>query len=248
MSTTNREPSATRGGPGGNDAIDRVLPADPSGLLPQVETIVRRMTARLDNIRQAHDLDWRTLLASHREVAELDELGVAPTLGEFWATTASPATDLLVRESCAAIDDELIEFRRALQRFGQITLAASRDTGYDPAIYEVGLATAVEQVSRCSIDRDALDRLGTRWQAKLRRAARNAALPRTLFLPVKKSDVLVGQLEMQLLDQAPWAHDDRLLSAFELAHADVHAHLREGVRRMSMVVPRRSSRKPLAPI
>ncbi len=239
---------ATRGGPGGNDAIDRVQPADPTGLLSEVDTIVRRMTARLDNIRQAHDLDWRTLLASHREVADLAELGVAPTLGEFWATTASPATDVLVREACAAIDDELIEFRRVLQRFGQAVAAASRQTGYDPTPYEATRATAMARLSNCSIDRGALDRLGTRWQTRLRRAARTAVLPRTLFLSVRKSDAVVDQREMELLDQAPWAHDDRLLSAFELAHADVQAHLREGVRRTSVVVPRRSGRKPLAAI
>ena len=248
MSTTNREPIATRGGPGGNDAIDRVEPADPTGLLSQVDTIMCRMTARLDNIRRAHDLDWRTLLASHREVAELDELGVAPTLGEFWATTASPATEILVREACAAIDEELLEFRRVLRRFGQATLAASRDAGYEPAPYETVLATAVERLSICGIDRSALDNLGARWQTKLRRAARKASLPRSLFLSVKKADALVDQLEMELLDRGPWAHDDRLLSAFELAHADIHAHLRDGLRRTSVVVPRRATRKPLAPI
>ncbi|MDA3040818.1 MAG: hypothetical protein O3C27_15060 [Actinomycetota bacterium] len=210
------------------------------------------MTARLDNVRRAHGLDRRTLLASHREVAELEELGLAPTLGEFWATTANPATEPLVRAACAVIDEELIELRRVLQRFGQVTLAASRDADYEPAAYRVELGAALERLSNCGIDRSSLDRLGARWQTKLRRAARAASLPRSVFLSVRRADDLIGQLEMELLDRAPRAHDDRLLSAFELAHADIHAHLRDGhrdgLRKTSVVVPRRAARKPLAAI
>ncbi len=238
MSTFNRETTFSRGGPATEDITGRE-----TGLFQATSLIERRLRARLDNIRRVHDLDWRALLVSHREVLGLHQLGVAPSALEFWSGTATPATEALIGEACLAIDEELVEFHRIARRFARGAVAASRLPGYDPTPFDEELTRSVELLAGCNIDRAPLDRLGTRWQAKLRRTAQRTILPKLLLVPLRTADALVARHEMALLEQAPWAHDDRLLSAFELAHADIRSHLRERLRRTSVVVPRRSGRK-----
>ncbi len=234
MGTTNRETSSSPGGRG----IEY--------LLRETSDIEQRLRSRLDNVRRDHDLDWRTLAASHREVADLSRMKVAPSPAEFWVHTAGPATSPLVEKACQVIDEEVEEFRRVVYRFGQAVADESRDPGYTPDASDHAFARAVQCLAGGGLDRTPLDRLGSRWQAKLRRSARAAAMPRSLLMPVRRADELVARIEMELLDQAPWAQDDRLLSAFELAHADVRSHLRERLRRTSVIVPRRSTGKLVA--
>lgn len=246
MSTTNRDETSTRGGPGTEDAFGTGDRTESSGLFERTSLIEHRLKARLDNIRRAHDLDWRTLLDSHREIAALHRMGVAPSPSEFWTSSASPATSELVDKACAAVDDEIVAFRRLVHQFSRAADAASRMAGYDPTPFDRAFTTSVELLAGCALDRGPLDRLGARWQARLHRSAHLASLPQTLLIPVKRADQVVARIEMGLLDQAPWAQDDRLLTAFELAHADIRSHLRDRLRRTSVVVPRRSSSKLIA--
>ncbi len=45
-------------------------------------------------------------------------------------------------------------------------------------------------------------------------------------------ELAVAAAEMALLSQAPWSHDDRLLSAFELAHGRLRDHGLDVERRL----------------
>ena len=70
---------------------------------------------------------------------------------------------------------------------------------------------------------------------------------RLLICTPSEGQRLLAQSELELFDQAPWTHDDRLLSAFELANADVRAYLRDRLSELSVIVPRQSVRELLTP-
>ena len=226
LSSRNRErigsgASSTPGNP-----ADATSPREVGRRLLDRTTIVkRRLDDRLDNIRRRHELDWRNLLSAHRDVAALAQAGIAPTPAEYWEVTAAPATIPLVTASRLAIDNELTYYREALERFEHSVSLATRTVDFDPARYDDALAASRELVAGIAMDRAPLDRLGSRWQARLHRHAQLASLPASLFLSVRRGSALVAVKELELLDRAPWAYDDRLLWAFEVAHSEIKAHL-----------------------
>lgn len=240
MSTTDRERIEDQrftASPHGPDAL--VLARDiPQRLLDRTAVIQRRLVERLDNVRRAHDLDWRTLLSAHREVAELARRGTAPSPSEYWAITASPATIPLMTAARLAIDAEIESYQDALGRFAQSVARAARVEGYDPAPYDAALGASAELIGVCSLDRTELDRIGARWQTRLRRRAQWSNLRASLFVSVHRADAMTLIRELELLDEAPWAHDDRLLWAFEVAHSEVRTHLLNRLEQVSVVVPR----------
>lgn len=216
-------------------------------LMDRTAAIERRLGARLEQSRQTHDLDVRALLASHQELAQQAETGSAPSPAEFWATTANPRAQALVEACRVVIDDEIAQFAEAAARFQRSVAIAAESSGYKDQPYIETLDACVDRLSECALDPGPINRLGDRWQRRLRRTATRKHLGRMLLSSPQKFDQLIGQSELALLDAAPWAHSDRLLSAHELAHADVRIHLRDRLSEISVIVPTRSSGVLLTP-
>ncbi len=176
----------------------------------------------------------------------LGQRELAPSASEFWTATASPATAPLVEQACAAIDAGLAEYGLALKKFeDSLRHAFRRPLNVDDVeramlieALDAASEEARERMERCYPDRSPLDKLGARWQGKLRRAARRSQLRTTLMSTVAQAEMAAQVAEMKLLDEPPWLHGDRLLTAFELAHADIRTHLLDGLDRISVVVPR----------
>lgn len=229
-----------------------------SRLMSRTAVIETRLGQRLEAVRGAFDLAPRALLSSHRQVHELNRLGVAPSPIDYWSVTANPVGQALVHAATPVIEEELEHFEGALNRFNLSVAVASKSRSAEPSSaagpsQTTGLSTSLQarstrdeccaRIMACALDAEPLNRLGRRWQGRLRRAAIRSALPQLLLASARDAEKLIAVAEVELLDQAPWAHDDRLLSAFELAHADVRVLLRDRLAEISVVVPSRTRRK-----
>ncbi|MEL7155102.1 MAG: hypothetical protein AAFN30_00730 [Actinomycetota bacterium] len=207
---------------------------------PTVDYIVDRLRCRLRLLVRTHGLARRELVRVQQGIARLDRAGVAPSSHDFWAWTAQPRAQVLIDRAGEAIDDELailvadIGFGALIDRPGSddrpdpvrhrlrrrpptMALDHVPDPALDPRL-DLDLAGRVLPILPRSDD---LDQLGWWWQRRLRRAAMVRALPEVLAGTTADIGLTVSRTEMQLLDRAPWAHGDRLLSAFELAYAEI---------------------------
>lgn len=200
--------------PRGGDAGAR---RDPLGGRPDSLTGLRQA---LDQVRREHGLGRRELMAYQRAVHALRRAGQAPTPDEFWAATAQPRAQRLADAARAAIDAEL----EPLARSGALVSASD-------------VATALPSTQD-------IDGLGQWWQRRLRRAATLRALPDVAARLPDAAELTIAHHEMWLLDQPPWSHGDRLLSAFELAHAEIRRHGREQALRWWPVQPGRPMTAP----
>ena len=123
-----------------------------------------------------------------------------------------------------AIVDEGERLAEAIERF---LTATSRST-LEPWVSGAEGRAAIQQTGTAAVDRllgavppsDSIDDLGEWWQRRLHRRALLRAVPR--FLTSRASaEAIVGAVELDVLDASPWCYGDRLLSAFELAHAEI---------------------------
>jgi len=171
-----------------------------------------RLRKRLSEVNADHGLDRRQLLQTQRAVASLVRSGVVPPANEFWETTALPRAQQLVQRSRTVVDEELalLADQVDVQRFQ----------------WEVDIDLFLGSVP----GHDDIDELGRWWQRRLRRVATMRALPLVLARKPSETELAVSHMEMALLDQAPWSHGDRLLSAFEVARREIrhYAHRRLG--------------------
>lgn len=167
-----------------------------------------------------HGLGRRELMAYHRAVHALTRAGQAPGPDEFWATTAQPRARRLLDAARDAIDAELAPLARS------------------------GALVSVADVAAALPSTDEIDELGQWWQRRLRRAATLRALPDVAARRPGAAEITIAHHEMWLLDQPPWSHGDRLLSAFELAHAEIRRHGREQALRWWPVQPGRPMATP----
>ncbi|MEZ5408834.1 MAG: hypothetical protein R2761_12465 [Acidimicrobiales bacterium] len=174
----------------------------------------------LDRVCREHGLSRRELMAYQRAVHALQRVGQAPTPDEFWAATAQPRAQRLLDAARAAIDAELEPLARSGARVSAGDVAAALPSTAD------------------------IDELGQWWQRRLRRAATLRALPDVAARLPGAAELTIAHHEMGLLDQPPWSHGDRLLSAFELAHAEIRRHGREQARRWWPVQPGRPMATP----
>jgi len=199
----------------------------------RVESIATLLQRQIEAAASFHDLSKRQLLDSHRSVLKLSEGGLVPTPQEFWKQTAQPRAANLVEAVHTLLDAEADELTKALQQFATgIRLELRADQGsLDPAWTVDELhRVAQEGVSRLAATASALtaiDDLGQWWQTRLRRRAILSAWSKILVSPLDRFELLVSTAEMRLLEQPPWNLDDRLLSAFELAHSDIREHAAE---------------------
>ena len=153
---------------------------------------------QLQIVWASHGLSRGELMAAQRAIRRLDQLGQAPSADAYFATTARPRAQLLVREARAAIDVHLPCWA------GQVRRPAG------PASLTLAIPS-----------RAGIDELGRWWQRRLRRAAVVRALPRLVGQLPADLERTIAHYEMALLDRPPWSHGDRLLSAFEQAHGEI---------------------------
>lgn len=210
-------------------------------LTSRTAVIEARLAERLEAVRRVYDLGPRALLSSHRQVKALDRLGVAPSPVDYWSVSANPVGQMLVNAAAPVIEEELKCFEDAVSRYHRSV--ANGAGGWPTEAAQAVVDECCFRISSSQLDAEPLNRLGRRWQSQLRRAAMVSALPRILFSSARDADAHINAAEVELLDQAPWAHDDRLLSAYELAHADVRVLLRDRLARFSVIGPGQASRK-----
>ncbi len=199
----------------------------------RAQSIATLLAHRLESTISLHDLTRKRLWATHRNIADLRRQGRAPTLSDFWEQTAHRQARHFLTEAVNVIDAEREELTKALQHYA-ISIAeqdrGTADGGPEAAsaTVERNMATAmagIELVVGAATAISSINELGAWWQGRLRRAAIMATAGRLLFTPVGRFELEVSAAEMRLLDRPPWSHDDRMLSAFELAHSDLRDHL-----------------------
>ncbi|MEM9133688.1 MAG: hypothetical protein AAF962_15310 [Actinomycetota bacterium] len=209
---------------------------DPTGVASAtIGYIVDRLHNRLRLLLGTYGLSRREILRVQDGVARLARDGMAPTGNDFWAWTAQPRAQVLIDRATEAIEDELSLLIAELAFAAP--MVGSRPPGAPGrgSVGEVDLAGRVLPLLPRSTD---LDQLGWWWQRRLRRAALIRALPALLAGTTADIGLTISRVEMQLLDQAPWVHGDRLLSAFELAYAEIErlgtARVREAQDRLHL--------------
>jgi hypothetical protein len=199
----------------------------------RVSTSVERLDAHLEHIRQHHDLTWEQLLTSHREIKQmLRQQNNQPSIWLYWEEVAHPRSLPLFDAGMAAIDQELIQLRDAISRFRTTT---SRMETVDSAITTDSVRRVLDLAGQASIGEGELHAIGIRWQKRLRRAAVRQVAMRVVTSDTNNAESIVDQMELELLNSAPWAHMDRLLMAFELTHADIRGHLRDGLASLAVI-------------
>lgn len=209
----------------------------------RAQSIASLLDRRLKHTISAHDLSEKRLWAAHREMAEQHRRTAAPTPGDYWEKTAYPRAQRFLAEMVDVVAAEEEELTRAFQQFA-FSVAEQTRRGA-PAIddnpleqrrptggADIDLDTAIA-VARSGVDEfvaaaavgNRINEVGAWWQGKLRRKAIVVSMARLLVAPVGHYQIEVAAAEMRLLARPPWSLDDRLLSAFELAHSDLREHL-----------------------
>lgn len=209
----------------------------------RAQSIAALLAHRLETALLLHDLSEKRLWAAHRTVARLHRQGLAPTPTRYWEETAQPEARRLLHEAMQIFEAERDELKKALQQFA-ITVGEQRRAeamavdhvtsdryqpanGLDPAI-SVDLAVArngIDVFLAAASTGGRLNEVGAWWQGRLRRRAILATAGRLLITPLERCELAVSAAEMKLLSGPPWCHDDRLLSAYEVAHSDLRDHV-----------------------
>ena len=187
--------------------------------------LVRRFGRAVATAVRAHDLTRAELMAVQRGIQRLDRSGKAPTPNEFWETTAWPRAQVLLDTAIATVDVELRSIELVL-------LSPADQATVLPPTLGSDLVAALPPVRALTI--------GPWWQRRLRRAAVVRALPSVVVHLPGEAELLVAHHEMHLADRAPWVHGDRLLSAFELAHHELHRRASAEIGRLTRRVRTRS--------
>ncbi len=188
-----------------------------------------RLTSRLQHAVSLHDLTRRDVLVAHRDIRRLQRIGALPTPMEYWKRSALPKASLLIDSSMAAVAEEGKLLGDAIDRFldeaNHSTMQPWASSRSGRSAIQGAATSAIDQLLHAVPPTESIDRLGAWWQRRLRRAAILRALPRLLWSSVD-ADLVIGTVEMALLDNPPWSHGDRLLSAFELAHGEIRTRTR----------------------
>lgn len=196
--------------------------------------ISERLMGELDDVQDHHELDWRSLLSSQRYIAEHPDS--RPDLETFWSEQAEPRSRQLTTRCLHAIDAHLLLLWDAVSVFAEGVRPALALNGEPPSDEAMqSLRTDVERlirpVSAAAPERDSIDVLGLRWQERLRRQAIRRYV-RTGGETDASFSAAIDAQELKMMQQAPWAHADQLLSAFELAHAEIRRTTADRIDRM----------------
>lgn len=199
-------------------------------LADRTAAIGERLEAELSRAQNDLELDWRALLASQRDVAELAARGAAPLGNVYWIHQAAPRADDLRSACLDVIDAHLVLLWDALAVHWR-TVAPMLDDGAARQAERTRIARIIEPLRHLGLDRASLDHVGERWQERLRRQAIRRHL-RTGGATGAGFSEAIDANELQMLKLAPWAQADQLLSAFELVHADIRRIITEKVDRI----------------
>lgn len=209
----------------------------------RAQSIATLLGHRLEAALSAHDLSEKRLWAAHREVAELHRHGGAPSPAEYWDKTAHPLSQHFLSEMTEVLAAGEEELMRAFRKFAFAVAEQSRreaptvddnplDRPPPSGGADIDLTTAIaiaesgsEEFLAAAAIGNRINKVGAWWQGKLRRRAILATAGRLLITPLGRYDLEVSASEMRLLGEPPWSLDDRLLSAFELAHSDLRDHV-----------------------
>ncbi len=208
-------------------------------LRQRIDTSARRLRSRLRVIADAHDLRRADLKRTTRDLRTLHQDGCEPSPSEFWKTTAEPMAAMLVTTSIAAIDDEMAQVEDAIDRFSESVRIINRSSAAHITAAQVRQTLEVELgvLESCAASTDSINLLANRWSAQLRRAAWRRQAHVLLFRSAAEADAIIGQAQVTLVEECPWAHTDRLLSAFELGHADIRTHLIDRIADVGTLSP-----------
>ncbi len=237
-------------------AIDEEYRQAELRLAQHVGSESRRLSERLDEIRSAHDVSWRDLLTSQRQIRRTVGTAAELTPVEFWERVAHPRSSLLRDRAIAVIDEHGRSLADACDRFRRtaatlrpdtldvdsITVGHPLDAPSSAAIHQ-SVEQALAHFACTGLDQRPLDRLGRRWQRRLKLAALLKAGPAMATGEVEMAERVFGDAEIGLLNSLPWAHGDRILAAFELAHADVRHHLGEQLTLIAQGLPTGSTQR-----
>ncbi len=219
--------------------VAQPLPASriPDALAPsfdrfrhRAERIHGELSRGLDGVYSAHQLTYTELMATQRELRRLDTESRAPAPQAFWDTSAHPRAQILVTAATAVIDRGADELQDALGRLRQsvdlLEASAPAQTATTPGLTRHVVDDAADRIASAMPSREPLDRVGERWHRRLRRSAWLQTVPGRVWAPSTDLDDQIDRAELVVLETLPWAHGDRMLSAFELAHVDIRNHLR----------------------
>ncbi len=170
----------------------------------------------------AHDLTRAQLIGVEANVRRQSRAGVAVTADEFWIRTAQPQAAVLLT-ACRRVQDEAEgAVGDALRRHVRV-LATLEPNPEDADRWRETMVAAVQRLGPALVPPTTINSLGRWWQNRLRRRAMVSALPDSLLQPATRFPLLVTERELELSRRPPWSQGDRLLAAFELAHADLRA-------------------------
>lgn len=219
-------------GPAGQ--LQQDLPADFDAARRRLgraaRTTAERLEARLELAAANYGLDRPELMAAQQQLRRLRRSGLVPSPNDYWESTAVPRAELLVDNSVDAVLDEWASLDEAIERF---LTATSRST-LEPWISGAEGRAAIQQTGAAAVDRllravpssAQIDELGEWWQRQLHHRAVLRAIPR-LFTTRQPTDTVIAAVELEVLDSSPWCYGDRLLSAFELANAEIRTQATE---------------------
>jgi hypothetical protein len=230
-----------------SDTITKTESASTSGVLAaavdrldhRVNLSRRRLRARLSSLYEAHGLKSSELWESQRKISRMATEDEFPTPSEFWAETAEPWASVLTTTCIAAIEEEVGALSDAVGRFAE-SIAIANSNGANISNQKIRSVLAEHltgPIMSASPNSDPLDALGVGWHSKLRRAAWRKTFPAALFRSATASDLKIASAQVELASQEPWAHGDRLLSAFEGAQADIREHLVDALANATTVQP-----------
>ncbi len=194
-----------------------------SRLSNEVGAATYRLHHQMVAVQASHGLGRREPAATQRAVRQLLRAGEAPAPNEFWETTAQPRARRLTRLGMAVIDEELTRLRGGIK---PRTTSKHRffDEGHMPNQPQRPIEPMVDDLRRALSTANRIDELGLWWQRRLRRAALIRSLSTIVTHTPGQAEMLISSTEMALLDQGPWSHSDRLLSAFELANREIQVY------------------------
>ncbi len=207
--------------------LERQLQLANIRLNDRTAAISQRLSTRLDDVRQQHELTLASLLSEQQAAHKTNKEGQALTATAYWQKVAEPKASLYVADAVAVLDDEIDAIEDAVRRFLESIRIFAKASGRraDPRAVSGWIAEAVQPLLDSTPAMDNLNRVGDRWQKRLRRTAAMHSIPDLLLNPRLSAGDIVSQTEMRLLENSPWVHGDRMLSAFELATSDIRAHL-----------------------
>lgn len=196
---------------------------------------------RLARVWAERGLTRRQLITVQRTVRHQARSGGAPTPEELWLTTARPLAERYATEARLVLDQEVPAWLLSVWPPGP-------DRAGGVLRPDVPGREAGAVLTRALADSTGLDQLGRWWQRRLRWAAIGHHLPALAVAPTRDLERLANRAELTVLDQVPWSHGDRLLTAYELALADLYQYGRHCVARALAAQAPACGRRPRRPV